>query len=198
MEAEQDAIRKLAAEKNRYIILGDIDGTEVRTVTSSFEAKIVMHASSRKGMSTSFTVFEIPDGNKVAGFIEYMKVKGLKVEVDEPVFPVPITPDADNHARRLQQDIPWGINKVFLDSDGISKLPNEDDFPEEIVHRICIIDSGYHLGHPDLPEDATNADPLQGPNSTNPFSIDGCTHGENFFFVFVIYWVLWCELNSCS
>ena len=149
-----------------------------------------MEIPGKKGTNNSMTIVEIPDGTRVAGFTEYLKAKGLKVKADEPVFPVPITPDGDNHSRRLQQVTPWGINKVFIDysDEEISKLPSGDDFPDptEIVHKICIIDSGYQLGHPDLPIDATNADSSQGPNSENPFSFDGCNHGKYLLSFFTL------------
>lgn len=182
-QSEQDAIQKLAAAKNRYIVHGDIEGCDMlQTLTDSAEAQVIMDIPGKKGMNNSMRVVEIPDDTKVASFLESIRAQGLKAAVDEPVFDDPIMTDTDtHHARRLADLIPWGIKKVFEDANGSPDIPGSGYFPgaEEIQHRICIIDSGYQLNHPDLPNDATNADPSQGQSSGNPFSEDGCGHGSH-------------------
>ena len=157
----------------------------LQTLTDSAEAQVIMDIPGKKGMNNSMRVVEIPDDTKVASFLESIRAQGLKAAVDEPVFPDPIMTDTDtHHARRLAESIPWGIKKVFEDANGSPDIPGSGYFPgaEEIQHRICIIDSGYQINHPDLPNDATNADPSQGQSSGNPFSEDGCGHGKYLLF----------------
>ena len=170
----QDFVRKMVSNiTNRYIIYGD-SKNEVQIMTALIQGEVVLN------IPGSLKVVEIPDDTNAAGFVENVKAKGLTIEVDEPVFPDPIKPDKDNKffLRSQEEKTPWGIKKVFEDANGIPKLPRPGDFPKNITHRICIIDSGYQKSHPDLPNDATNADPSQGEDSANPFSFDRCKHGK--------------------
>lgn len=171
----------MASTANRYIIYGDTQDGEMQTMAALNDGQVVINIPGSKGMNKSLTVVEISDDAKVAGFVESIKAKGLMIEVDEPVFPDPIKPDTDTndqHSRSLQEVTPWGIQKVFEDANGTPNIPSPADFPEDIAHRICIIDSGYQKNHPDLPNDATNADPSQGEGSGDPFSVDRCGHGK--------------------
>ena len=161
----------------------------LQSLTASAGAQVVMDIPGTKGMNNSMRVVEIPDDTKVASFLESIRAQGLKAAVDEPLFPDPIMTDTDSHdshdsPRRLEESIPWGVEKVFEDANGNPDIPGPGYFPGagEIQHRICIIDSGYQINHPDLPNDATNADPSQGQSSGNPFSEDGCGHGKYLLF----------------
>ena len=59
-------------------------------------------------------------------------------------------------------------------------VPNASFFPSAVTHPLCIIDSGYLLAHPDLPSDATAADPLQADRAgTRYFGGDICNHGTH-------------------
>ena len=59
-------------------------------------------------------------------------------------------------------------------------VPNASFFPSAVTHPLCIIDSGYLLAHPDLPSDATAADPSQAdPNGAMYFGDDICNHGTH-------------------
>lgn len=127
----------------------------------------------------SLTVVELPPNANPNAFKNKMKAKGFEVEEDVPRYPVPTMEEEweygiDPETRKLADETPWGISKVFRDS-----IPGPDDLPTEMVHPMCIIDSGYAINHPDLPDDARNADSRQGSNSGNPFSIDRCKHGTH-------------------
>lgn len=67
----------------------------------------------------------------------------------------------------IDQAVPWGIDKVFR-----SDIPTS--LPWNYSKAVCIIDSGYQLDHPDLPN-ATYADPTQ----KETFSTDDCGHGTH-------------------
>ena len=100
---------------------------------------------------------------------------GLHLEKDEPVYPLKLMDNGyDSNNRNLAQSVPWSIQRVF---DGNILDPN--DLPTSMLHPICIIDSGYMMSNPDLPQDATNADPNQGVGADNSFDIDHCTHGTH-------------------
>jgi subtilisin family serine protease len=63
---------------------------------------------------------------------------------------------------------PWGIRAVQAD-----QLPQADDLAGN--RTICIIDSGYSLGHPDLP----GAPNVSGYNGNLPWNQDGDGHGTH-------------------
>ena len=70
---------------------------------------------------------------------------------------------------------PWGISRVYGET-----MPNASSFPSVVTHPLCIIDSGYDISHPDLPDDATAADPAQSdPNASMYFGGDLCNHGTH-------------------
>ena len=78
--------------------------------------------------------------------------------------------------RRVVESTPWGIATVYR-KDGSTSYPT---FPSTPVHPMCIIDSGYSLGHPDLPTDAQGADPNQDqPGDNYYFGTDTCGHGTH-------------------
>ena len=127
----------------------------------------------------SLTVVELPPNANPEAFKNKMKAKGFEVEEDAPRYPVPTMEEEwedviDPQTRNLLETTPWGINKVFGNN-----IPGPGDLPTEMVHPMCIIDSGYNINHPDLPNDALNADSSQGSSGGNPFSIDWCEHGTH-------------------
>merc|ERR1712183_3307 len=69
------------------------------------------------------------------------------VEIDHDVFPLNESVDAKNNLRKLLEDIPWGIQTV---------MQNDLAFFENLGNpsqpfKICVADTGYSLGHKDLP-----------------------------------------------
>ncbi|OAB56476.1 hypothetical protein AY599_22200 [Leptolyngbya valderiana BDU 20041] len=78
----------------------------------------------------------------------------VNIEVDERVYP-------------MADDIPFGIPMVQADLVSDAFVSNQ---------KVCIIDSGYHIGHSDLPSATVTGDFLSG--SGDPF-IDSCGHGTH-------------------
>lgn len=78
----------------------------------------------------------------------------INVEVDERIYP-------------MADQVPFGIPMVQADQVSDSLAGNQ---------KICIIDSGYHVGHSDLPSAGVTGDFLSG--SGDPF-IDSCGHGTH-------------------
>jgi len=75
----------------------------------------------------------------------------------------------DSH-RRLQEDTPWGIKLV-----NVTHLWSKT--PKQHV-KICVIDTGYELGHPDLPsKNVTGWD--SGSASKGRWNVDGHSHGTH-------------------
>lgn len=109
--------------------------------------------------------------------IEFMNNNSndTRIEVDVPRFIQYADTTSDQRARKLAQNIPWGINNLFEDANGIPNVPDPSYFPVNTSHPICIIDSGIQLNHPDLPKDVSDADPSQ----ESPFDIDICGHGTH-------------------
>jgi serine protease len=161
---------------NRFIVHGtDGDGnkeSEVEQETLNSGGSVKMSIGSGTGKKV---VVELPPNAQANGFKNRMAAKGFKLEVDQPRYADHSVKDEIDHIRQLQEEIPWGITKVF---GGNENIPSPTELPQ-MTHPICIIDSGYSTAHPDLPSDATNADPNQGANSANPFNIDGCQHGTH-------------------
>jgi len=78
----------------------------------------------------------------------------VNIEVDERIYP-------------MADDIPFGIPMVQADQVSDAFTSNQ---------KVCIIDSGYHIGHADLPSANVTGDFLAG--SGDPF-IDSCGHGTH-------------------
>eukprot|EP00592_Proboscia_alata_P022117 CAMPEP_0194423034 /NCGR_PEP_ID=MMETSP0176-20130528/22356_1 /TAXON_ID=216777 /ORGANISM="Proboscia alata, Strain PI-D3" /LENGTH=737 /DNA_ID=CAMNT_0039232103 /DNA_START=53 /DNA_END=2266 /DNA_ORIENTATION=+ len=91
--------------------------------------------------------------------------------LDIPQNPRVWTPDAiTSNARNLAEDTPYGINMVQAPQ--IWNITGSKDI------KICVVDTGYDLGHPDLP---TNADGVDGwePAYNGKWNEDGHGHGTH-------------------
>lgn len=109
---------------------------------------------------------------------EKLVQSGVDLFPDALVYPFPL--DSAGHEglapEEAAQETPWGISKVFL-KDGTPDIPST--MPSELK-TMCIIDSGYQLTHPDLPDTATAADSGQsGSSSSLYYGTDGCQHGTH-------------------
>jgi subtilisin family serine protease len=94
------------------------------------------------------------------------------VEQDSKIYQYPTTTDQTNNQLNVQTNnvgevIPWGINDV--------KALAVDDSTDS-NQKVCIIDSGYDLGHPDLPDGAVTG---YSQIPFEPWSEDGNGHGTH-------------------
>lgn len=113
---------------------------------------------------------KLPDRETLEKVIKLGKEKGFTVEEDAIRKPLSALRGPDV-SRNLAETIPWGFQKVF-EADGI--FTPLDSYPrgDDMKHTMCIIDSGYTLSHPDLPNDVVSADP------SVPLR-DTCDHGTH-------------------
>ncbi len=117
---------------------------------------------------------ELPSVAAVAVELPSAAVAGLSrnpnvdyVEDDAKRYPLALTaPSATPYA--LGQLEPWGIRAVQAD-----QMPSGDSFTGN--RKVCIIDSGYSLGHEDLPGSAK----VTGYDGNLPWAQDGDGHGTH-------------------
>ena len=165
----------------RLVVTGE---TNVATTTSGARAsnRVAQMATARGGNVTmtiraahnTFTVVEVADPNEARAFQEQAERSGLRVEEDQQRF-LATSSASVTRTQPLAEETPWGIERVYNGA-----VPNASFFPSAVTHPLCIIDSGYLLAHPDLPSDATAADPSQAdPAGTMYFGGDLCDHGTH-------------------
>merc|ERR1719232_1255163 len=101
-------------------------------------------------------------------------IESLDIDYDMHLFQKPVS-------RRLSPiDLPdemidWGVIKVLQDMDFWDNLPNPMPIAEPM--KICVADTGYELGHEDLPEDPSD---VSGTNNYGEdWSYDGNGHGTH-------------------
>ena len=122
----------------------------------------------------TLTVVEFEDNSTARAFQDQAERSGLRVEEDQQRFLATSSASA-SRKRQLAEGTPWGIERVYNEA-----VPTASFFPSAVTHPLCIIDSGYLLAHPDLPSDATAADPSQAdPAGTRYFGGDICNHGTH-------------------
>mmetsp|Transcript_29914 Transcript_29914/g.36424 ORF Transcript_29914/g.36424 Transcript_29914/m.36424 type:complete len:672 (+) Transcript_29914:173-2188(+) len=164
---------------NRYIIKGNAQDLETLVEKEGG----IIHDVIGKGQ---FSVVEFENHNTAEKFrfsISSHDGIGL-VDQDTPVYSFGSQVQEDRNSirnlRSLQESTPWGINKIFEDENGRPNIPSKGYLPD-VTHNICIIDSGYELDHPDLPNDASAADPYQrrSSNDDDYFGTDNCGHGSH-------------------
>ncbi len=73
-------------------------------------------------------------------------------------------------AYQLVESIPGGII-------AINALDVPDVYAEDI--KVCIVDSGYDISHPDLPSEANGGTVTGSSSNGNPWDKDGFGHGES-------------------
>ncbi|HEX5685663.1 MAG TPA: S8 family serine peptidase [Ideonella sp.] len=92
-----------------------------------------------------------------------------RVEQDAPRYPLSLTTPSDGKPYKLGQLVPYGIALTQADKLKDTNASNR---------KICIIDSGYGLGHEDLQNNAnvTGDDDIGG---AGQWSVDGSHHGTH-------------------
>jgi len=123
-----------------------------------------------------------------AGYLTYNEIQEINdhVEYIEPDTDVFIIDDTinkrsynnNNLRRKLKksndsdsESIPWGINAVLQD---IAFWDNEifEKNPKNKI-KICVCDTGYELGHEDLPSDSADVSGSNNSNIDEEWSFDG-------------------------
>jgi subtilisin family serine protease len=116
------------------------------------------------------------DGNNIAVELPKAAAAALakhtsiaRIEEDAPRYPLALTTPSDGKPYKLGQLVPYGIALTQAD---LLKDTNAGN------RKICIIDSGYSLGHEDLQNNAnvTGEDDIGG---AGPWSVDNSHHGTH-------------------
>ncbi len=114
---------------------------------------------------------EFPESRRVAATLSEEALAALRrdpsvksIEVDPPRFPLQVSPGDVSPP----QVTPWGITAVQANQIKDNSSANR---------IVCIIDSGYHRDHEDLP-DGPNVTGSTDPGTGDPF-VDQCSHGTH-------------------
>ena len=93
------------------------------------------------------------------------------VEIDHVMYAFPSHPEGNIRRRNLAEESPWGIQGVF--GVNVAGLPPPGD--AKWNPRICVVDTGYGKGHPDLPNPAGGYNPY----TSGRWDVDGHGHGSH-------------------
>jgi len=145
-------------ENKRYIVKGP-----------SAEAAAEGLGGVIKRRTRRFTAIEFPTTDKVNAFRNQATKNGFQFEEDQIRQMIPGMSDVDG-TNPLAESIPWGIKRTY-ERNGVVDIPEDGYFPDSANHPICVIDSGYDVDHPDLPNDAEG--------TKNGWSNDQCDHGTH-------------------
>jgi hypothetical protein len=58
--------------------------------------------------------------------------------------------EEDRRVFAFSETVPWGIPAIQANGTNVPPPDNQDFEPDEACFNICIVDSGFHLGHTDL------------------------------------------------
>jgi len=100
-------------------------------------------------------------------------VQSIEPDSEVSILEEPMTESAiKDHVRRLQEYAPWGIDEVLQDRNFWDNLT-----PNGTI-KICVADTGYDLGHEDLPK-APDVIGSNNPAVSENWSYDGDGHGSH-------------------
>jgi len=102
-------------------------------------------------------------------------LKSVEPNYEMKAFAMPAAQeDVDANLRRLKEEIPWGIKVV---------LENQMDFFDkkdvEGPKKVCVADTGYGLGHKDLPSKKTDVDGKDSAELNEKWDVDQAQHGTH-------------------
>jgi serine protease len=144
-------------DRDRYIITYETEAGKAAIAEAA--SKVHLDLPNLRAVAAT-----VPEG-RVAGLLRNPLI--ASIEPDKPRFPVgnvdPSSSLRGDGNRRLPETVPYGITMV-----------QADQVAHAVANRktICIMDSGYALGHPDLPSTAADVN-----GYSTEWSQDGCRHG---------------------
>jgi len=141
-----------------------IRGNGAKEAATDMGGKIVMEIPKR-----DITAIELDNETMLNTLTALAEENGFEIEMDQIRQIIPTT-QAPNTKSKSAEEIPWGIGRTY-EKDGGIDIPDEAYFPNNVIHPICIIDSGYSLSHPDLPNDAEGF--------PSDWTTDLCGHGTH-------------------
>jgi len=142
-----------------------VRGEGAKEAAQALGGKVVMEIKKRR-----ITALEFDDLSMVEALKDQANKSNFEVEEDQIRELVPGIPSEGGIKMQLAESTPWGIERTYERS-GIVDIPDDSYFPGSAAHPICVIDSGYDVDHPDLPNDAEG--------TTNSWSNDQCDHGTH-------------------
>jgi hypothetical protein len=101
------------------------------------------------------------------------------VEIDAEVHALPYfrggnDEESDHQQRRLAEEAPYGVAQVQADQ--LSGLPLPDPTKKKTV---CVVDTGYALGHEDLPDASYGVNGYLPSGYSGSWNVDGDGHGTH-------------------
>ena len=101
------------------------------------------------------------------------------VEIDAEVHALPYfrggnDEESDHQQRRLAEEAPYGVAQVQADQ--LSGLPLPDPTKKKTV---CVVDTGYALGHEDLPDASYGVNGYVPSGYSGSWNVDGDGHGTH-------------------
>ena len=124
-----------------------IRGNGAKEAARDVGGKIVMEIPQQ-----DITAIEVDDESMLNTLKARAEENCFEIEMGQIRQIIPTT-QARIMKSKSAEEIPWGIGRTYAKDGGID-IPDEAYFPNNVVHPICIMDSGYSLSHPDLPNDA--------------------------------------------
>ena len=100
------------------------------------------------------------------------------VEIDHVRYAFPSHPEGNIRGRNLAEESPWGLQGEF--GVNLAGLPSPGE--AKWKPRICVVDTGYGKGHPDLPNPAGGYNPY----TSGRWDVDGYGHGSHCVSTFCI------------
>lgn len=156
------------------------------TLLSNEKEKIKVLIKFKKGTDESIISSIIP--NNTMKLVDRLDIYSLYITYDEIQllndYIEYIEPDGDvfiidedvTNRRRLTESLPWGITSVLQDYDFWSDELIKKQTNNKI--KICVCDTGYELGHEDLPS-SPDVIGFDNPDISEQWSYDGHGHGTH-------------------